>query len=104
MTLSIYDPTKGCNVLNPKEFVVNAFHPDYIKTHEPELMKSFRTVQANQEERESKVPRKHVKTFKPKVRKPHINSRTNQSMTMEEVRQELLKPKEYRTYSRAGVN
>ena len=44
MNLSIYDPIKGCFVLNPKEFtpVINAFHPDYVKTYMPELLSSIK--------------------------------------------------------------
>lgn len=42
MTLSIYDPSKKCKVLNPKAFVINAFHPDYVKTYMPEFMSSIR--------------------------------------------------------------
>lgn len=41
--LSIYDPKKGCFVLNPKKFVINAFHPDYVKTYHPDLMSGIRT-------------------------------------------------------------
>jgi hypothetical protein len=44
VNLSIYDPIKGCFVLNPKEFnpVINAFHPDYVKTYMPELLSSIK--------------------------------------------------------------
>jgi len=48
MSLSIYDPAKGCFVLAPmKPMTINAFHPDYIKVYQPNLMKEFRTVEAN---------------------------------------------------------
>lgn len=45
MSLSIFDPTQGCYVLNPKEFnpIINAFHPDYVKTHMPEFLSNIRT-------------------------------------------------------------
>lgn len=43
MTLSIYDPAKGRFVLNPKEFVINAFHPEYVKTYMPEFLSNLRT-------------------------------------------------------------
>lgn len=51
MSLSIYDPEKGCFILNPKEFapVINAFHPDYVKTHMPEFVTSIRTTSMQQE-------------------------------------------------------
>lgn len=37
--LSIYDPIKGCFVLNnPTPPIINAFHPDYVKTYMPEFL------------------------------------------------------------------
>ena len=33
---------------------INAFHKDYVKTHEPNLMREFRTFAANREERQEK--------------------------------------------------
>jgi hypothetical protein len=37
--LSIYDPIKGCFVLKPMtEPIINAFHPDYVKTYMPEFL------------------------------------------------------------------
>jgi hypothetical protein len=44
MSLSVYDPTKGCFVLNPKEFtpIINAFHPDYVKTYHPDLLTAIK--------------------------------------------------------------
>jgi hypothetical protein len=38
MSLSIYDPKKGCFVLNPANFAINAFHKDYVKTYMPEFL------------------------------------------------------------------
>ena len=102
MSLSIYDPQKGCFVLKQwKPETVNAFHPDYVKTHMPDLMKEFRTIQANQEERASKAPRKHVKVFTPKAPNTHIRSKANQRMTMAEVTEELLKKTTFHIYSKA---
>lgn len=44
MSLTIYDPEKKCQVLNPEHFtpVINAFHPDYIKTYHPEFLSNIR--------------------------------------------------------------
>jgi hypothetical protein len=48
MSLSTYDPVKGCFVLAPMtQQTINAFHPDYIKVYQPNLMKDFRTAEAN---------------------------------------------------------
>jgi len=36
MSLSTYDPIKGCFVLAPMtQETINAFHPDYIKVNSP---------------------------------------------------------------------
>lgn len=45
MSLTVYDSTKGCQVLNPEHFtpVINAFHPDYVKTYMPEFLSGIRT-------------------------------------------------------------
>lgn len=42
--LSTYDPIKGCNVLNPDNFapIVNAFHPDYVKTYMPDILTAIK--------------------------------------------------------------
>ena len=102
MSLSIYDPQKGCFVLKQfKPETVNAFHPDYMKTHHPDFMREFRTIQANQEERASKAPRKHVKVFTPKAPKTGIRTKANQRMTMAEVTEELLKKTTFHIYSKA---
>ena len=54
MSLSTYDPIKGCFVLAPMtQQTINAFHPDYVKTHDPDLMKHFRTVEANRKAAET---------------------------------------------------
>jgi len=38
--------------------LINAFHPDYMKTHEPTFMQSFRTHEANR--RAAETLAKHV--------------------------------------------
>lgn len=91
---------------------MNAFHPDFIKTHEPDLMKDFRTNDANREERESnklrvsKKPLKMLtKTLRVRTKNPtHILTKEQQDMSMDEVRLELaLKKTTFYTYSRAGA-
>lgn len=107
---------------------VNAFHPDYMKTHEPNFMKDFRTADANRQASEAvskyvtkqrKVKPSHGTVFgiseKVKAvtapthmhRRPTgIKSVTPRNMPMKDVKQELadlLKRTEFRTYSRAGA-
>lgn len=55
MSLTIYDHQKGCHVLAPmKKEIINAFHPDYVKTYHPELLSSIR-VESQQTENGKKV-------------------------------------------------
>jgi hypothetical protein len=107
---------------------VNAFHPEYMKTHEPHFMKDFRTHEANRQAaaavssyvtKQRKVKPSHGTVFgiseKVKAvtapahmhrRKSPINTKAEQKKTMNEVRNELidkLKQTPYRTYSRAGA-
>jgi len=107
---------------------VNAFHPEYMKTHEPNFMKDFRTHEANRNAaaavssyvtRQRKVKPSHGTLFgiSDKVTsvttplhvhrpKSLIKTKAEQSKTMNEVRNELidkLKPTPYLTYSRAGA-
>jgi len=48
MSLTKYDPVKGCFILNPEQFVINAFHKDYVKTYMPEFLSDLRTKSAQQ--------------------------------------------------------
>ena len=44
MSLSVYDPEKGCFVLkqwNPEK--INAFHKDFVKVHMPDFIDEIRT-------------------------------------------------------------
>ena len=44
MSLSIWSNEKNCFVLAPmKKEIINAFHPDYVKTYHPELLTSVKT-------------------------------------------------------------
>jgi hypothetical protein len=44
MNLTTFDHDKGCSVLNPEAFptIINAFHPDYVKTYMPEFLTDLR--------------------------------------------------------------
>jgi hypothetical protein len=94
--------------------VINAFHPDYIKTYEPNFTREFRTVEANRDERIATHGKVKTKKKKPKMNyktpKRVINTRAQQNMTMSEVRRELdekkrkiLELKNFYTYAKAGM-
>ena len=105
MSLSVYDPVKNCFVLKPMTTTtVNAFHPDYMKTHEPNLMKDFRTHEANrqaaatlskhvEEVRKTKPSHGTLFGISDKVIEPH----------MMKPKEMMLKPKEFHTYQKAGM-
>ena len=87
--------------------IINAFHPDYMKTYHPDFMTDFRTVEANQAERKVNEPRKVIRPPRASVKVPkqtHIRSRTNQNMTMAEVKAEMLKITMFHVYSKAVVS
>ena len=62
MNLSIYDQSKGCFILNPKEFpqTINAFHKDFVKTYMPEFLSSIKYD--DQRNASSKTLTKHTDT------------------------------------------
>lgn len=91
---------------------INAFHPDFVKTHMPEFMAAVRTEskQTTIGQNVSKYVEKKRKTApshgtvlgiskkilpahmnRPKeMIKPHIRSKSEQGMTMKEVTEELI--------------
>ena len=86
--------------------MINAFHPDYMKTYHPDFMREFRTIAANQEERKIKEPRKVIRPPRASVKIPkqtHINHKSQQRMTMEQVKAEMLKVTTFHVYSKAGA-
>jgi len=83
---------------------LNAFHPDYIKTHEPDLLKEFRTHQANREERVekklkvNKVPLKTVtKSLSVKISKEQAR------LDLERKKQMTIARKDFHIFNKAGM-
>lgn len=70
--------------------IINAFHPDYMKTYHPNFMADFRTTEANQEERRSKEPRKAIRPPRASVKIP------------KQIRANMLKVTTFHIYSKAG--
>lgn len=135
MSLSVFDYERNCFVLKPKKEVINAFHPDYVKTYMSDFLASIRTSNIKGEAGKSvttfiekrrktnpthgtfyglnegafdATPKQMMKppSKKPSSKKPHILSKAEQTMSMSEVMNELvdlLKPREYHIYAKAGV-
>lgn len=82
MSLTKYDPVKGCFVLNPEKFVINAFHKDYVKTYMPELLTTIKT--------EARMKENGEKVAKTTPMKMHIL-------------RPKLEPTEFHVYNKAGM-
>ena len=112
-TLDTLDPTTDQGVsetttsttTGEPAMIINAFHPDYMKTYHPDFMKDFRTTEANQDERRINEPQKVIRPPRASVKIPKtsINSKSQQRMTMEQVKEEILKRTNFYTYSKAGA-
>jgi hypothetical protein len=98
--------------------VINAFHPDYVKTHMPEFMahvKQQNKYEISSQNMANLTVRKRIQS----VKKPlHVMRAPERDMTMAEVMDELaemkrkklsakqridLAPKDFKIYSRAGT-
>lgn len=88
--------------------VINAFHKDYIKVHEPDFMKDFRTHEANRQAaaavstyvtRQRKVKPSHGTLFGISDKVTAVTRPAH----MNRPRAELLERKEYHTYAKAGM-
>ena len=87
---------------------INAFHPDFVKTHMPEFLKGFRTQEAN---RQSAAAVSSYVTKQRKVKPSHgtlfgISDKVVAVTTpahMHRPKTINLNRTEYRTYSRAGA-
>lgn len=83
---------------------LNAFHPDYIKTHEPDLMKDFRTHQANREEREEKKLKVNKVPLKTVTRSLSVKiSKDQAKLDLERRKQMTIAPKDFHIYQKAGM-
>lgn len=83
--------------------IINAFHPDFMKTYYPDFTKEFRTVDANQKARLAnpvKVKRKRVRVKKNYKVPKEVKPRNEQ---LAEIKKNILGVKYYHTFSKAGV-
>ena len=104
MSLSVWSEEKNCFVLAPmKKEVINAFHPMYVKTHEPDLMKHFRLASAGK--KASMTLSDHVEEMR-KVDPAHgylgISKTPREMKPPKMMKRPSLKPKEFHVYAKAG--
>ena len=86
--------------------VINAFHPDYIKTYYPDFTREFRTVEANQKERLAIHGKVKPKKKKPK---PKMNYKIPKQVIkpknekLEQPKRNILDMKTFHTFAKAGL-
>ena len=93
--------------------VINAFHPDYMKTYHPDFMKDLRTQQANKEQaaRQTSVVERERKAGKSPGTIAHMGSGITGTKLPAHVhrpapkKMELinLAVREFHTYAKAGM-
>lgn len=99
MMLSIFDPTKGCFVLNPANFkpIINAFHPDYVKTYHPELLAS---IKAEATQKANGV----ASGIKSKATRESVNKAAFTISQFPKTKKRVsLAPTDFHVYSKAGM-
>ena len=102
MSLTIYDNEKKCQVLDPSNFVINAFHKDYVKTYMPDFLSEIRT-----DSRQTKAGRA-LSTYIDKLRETKPTHGTvfglsEKSVSVVPMQMMDTKPREYHTYAKAGI-
>ena len=119
-SLSTFSSELGCQVLDPNQFskpeVINAFHPDYVKTYMPEFLATIR-LEATQKANgvvnggKSKAKREsvHGKTVNsinvfPKTQSVQrtIEKRLTKAQ-LDAKKKELLDVKHFFTFAKAGM-
>jgi hypothetical protein len=98
--------------------VINAFHPDYVKTHMPEFMAHVKQQNKHELASQSMANLTIRKRTQDKTIPLHVMRAPERNMTMAEVMDELaemkrkklsakqridLAPKDFKIYSRAGT-
>ena len=84
--------------------IINAFHKDYVKTHHPDLMKEFRTHQANREERVEKQLKVKKKPLKTVTRSLSVKiSKEQDRLNLQHRKALMLSNKEFHIFNKAGM-
>ena len=83
---------------------MNAFHPDYVKTHMPDLMKDFRTHAANREVREEKKLKVNRKPLKTVTKSLSVKiSKEQDRLNLAHKKAMMLNQKEFHIFNKAGM-
>ena len=83
---------------------INAFHPDYVKTYEPNLMKEFRTHLANREDRAEKKLKVRKVPLKTVTRSLSVKiSKEQDRLNLQHKKALMLNQKEFHIFNKAGM-
>ena len=101
MSLTVYDPEKNCQVLNPELFErpMNAFHPDYVKTFMPEFLSNIRS-ESTQQATGAKVGAKSKATREAVNKGAFTISKFPKTKAKAKVD---LAPKDFHVFNKAGM-
>jgi hypothetical protein len=83
--------------------VINAFHPDFMKTYYPDFTKEFRTVEANQKARLANPVKKAKRIRKPKVNYKVPKEVKTRNDRLAEIKKNILGVKPFHTFAKAGM-
>jgi len=84
--------------------VINAFHPDYVKTYMPDVMKDFRTHAANREVREEKNLKVSKKPLKTVTKSLSVKiSKEQARLNLEKQKALLINNRDFKYFSGAGM-
>jgi hypothetical protein len=86
-----------------KDEIINAFHPDFMKTYYPDFTKEFRTIEANQIERDAAKKKRSPKRVRVKMPREPRRTVAEVRVDLKAKKEALLAPKEFLTYSKAGA-
>lgn len=114
MSLTVYDPEKKCQVLNPEQFtpVINAFHPDYVKTYMPDLLSDLRVAQraknsgermANHVEKTRETKPSHGTMFGLSEKNVSVSPKKMMKLTPAHIHRPKLERTEFHIYNKAGL-
>jgi hypothetical protein len=102
MSLTTYDHERGCFVLKPEQPpIINAFHPDYVKTYMPEFLSSIR-LEATQKAN-GVIQGGKAKAAREAVNKAAFTVSTKHPIRAAHLHRPNLAPTDFHIYQKAGM-
>ena len=99
MIPQIYNHEKGCFVMRGPEKLINAFHPDFVKTHMPEFLSKLKSD--SEKEATGSTSGTKSRAVRESIHGKNVDSINVFPKT--QARKAALAPREFTTYSKAGT-